>query len=371
MEDNMYLSRSVRMTSWLLVVVILVFPLITGMGSRDKTQTESNTQQDVVSSEPTKSDTTVQSAEPRTAMSFRLKWIIYSSFAHHFVAKEKGLYDAEGLDVNIQPGGAGIDPIKLVAAGDDLIGLGSPAQILLAREKGIPVIAVGEEYVRNGSVSLSLKGSRITSPQDFVGKKVAWIPGSDTGTIYQAMMAKLEIDRSEITEVPGGFDLTPFLNGAVDVTTIAYNTNQPIQAMMAGFEVNIIDPVDYGIKTGGNIFFTTEEKLARHRQTIKSFLRASIKGIYIAQQMPNSEVVDIVLKYNPKLKKNTELEIWEATKRLLLEHSPAKMGFLYREKWEADADVFNKYGGLKNPPPINECFTNSIIEEIHSEGKIF
>lgn len=333
----------------LLLLVMLLLPMVAGCDRAQETEHKKVSQQ-------------------KQGMTFRLKWIIYSSFAHHFVAKESGLYDAEGLQVDIQPGGAGLDPIKLVAAGNDLVGLASPAQILLAREKGIPVIAVGEEYIRNGSVSLSLKGSGIVRPQDFVGKKVAWIPGSDTGTMYEALMAKLGIDRTQITEVPGGFDLTPFLNETVDVTTIAYNTNQPIQAREAGFDVNIIDPVDYGIKTGGNVFFTTEEKLANHREIIKKFLRASIKGIYLSQQMPDGEVVDIVLKYNPKLKRDTELKIWDATKQLLLEKSPEKIGILYSEKWKADAEIFQKYGGLKNPPPIDECFTNDLVNEIHREG---
>lgn len=304
-------------------------------------------------------------------LSFRLKWIIYSSFAHHFVALEKGLYDAEGLQVDIQPGGAGLDPIKLVAIGDDVVGLASQAQILLAREKGIPVIAVGEEYVRNGSVVLSLKESGIKKPEDLVGKRVAWIPGSDTGTTYEALMAKLDIDRSQITEVPGGLDLTPFLAKTVDATTIAYVSNQPIQAEEKGFEVNVIDPFDYGIRPGGNVFFTTEDKLATHRDIIRKFLRASIKGIYLSQHMPDAEVVDIVMKHNPKLMRSAELEIWKATKSILLESDPTKIGFMYRKKWEEDADLFHKYGGLKNPPPVDECFTNNLIEEIHKERDLF
>jgi ABC-type nitrate/sulfonate/bicarbonate transport system substrate-binding protein len=56
-------------------------------------------------------------------ISFRLKWVIYSSFAHHFVALEKGFFKQEKLDVSIRPGGAGLDPIKLVASGADDVGL--------------------------------------------------------------------------------------------------------------------------------------------------------------------------------------------------------------------------------------------------------
>src|SRR5687767_14427966 len=54
----------------------------------------------------------------KTDLQFRIKWLIYSSFAPHFVALEKGYYSKEGLNVSIEPGGPGIDPLKLVLAGE-------------------------------------------------------------------------------------------------------------------------------------------------------------------------------------------------------------------------------------------------------------
>ena len=50
-------------------------------------------------------------APASAVVNFRLKWFIYSSFAHHLVAAEEGFYAKEGLDVKIHPGGAGLDPI--------------------------------------------------------------------------------------------------------------------------------------------------------------------------------------------------------------------------------------------------------------------
>src|SRR5438067_1223250 len=83
-------------------------------------------------------------------MSFRLKWFVYSAFASHFVALEQGYYREQGLNLTINPGGPGMDPIRLVATGVDDVGLADYLQIILAREKGIPVVAIGEDYVRSG-----------------------------------------------------------------------------------------------------------------------------------------------------------------------------------------------------------------------------
>jgi NitT/TauT family transport system substrate-binding protein len=302
-------------------------------------------------------------------VSFRLKWFIYSSFAHHLVAQEKGLYAAQKLKVTIKPGGANVDPIKTVTLGEDDVGLASYAQILLARQQGIPVVAIAEEYVTSGVVQYSLKKSGITKPQDFVGKKVGIIPGSDTATVYEALMAKEGIDRSKITEIPIGFDLTPLFTGAIDVSTVGYISNQPIVAETKGYPVNIIDPHGYGIRPGGNVIFTTEKNLREKRSQLKRFLRAMVDGIELSQQLSNDEVVNIVLKYNASLERSSELKVWQVTKDQLLSHDSSRTGIMPPETWTETADIFNRFGPLKQIPALGSCYTNDLINEVLTERK--
>lgn len=302
-------------------------------------------------------------------LSFRLKWFIYSSFAHHLVAEEKGLYAAQNLRINIKPGGANIDPVKTVAVGEDDVGLASYAQILLARQQGVPVVAIAEEYLKSGVVIFSLKDKGITKPQDLVGKKVGVIPGSDTATVYEALMAKEGIDRKRITEVPIGFDLTPLFAGAIDVSTVGYVSNQPIVAQTKGYDINVIDPHDYGIRPGGNVVFTTEKVLREKRPQLKRFLRAMVDAIEMSQQIPDDEVVDIVLRHNPKLEKASELRVWQVTKDQLLSKDPSRTGVMPAETWAQTADIFSRYGPLKQIPQLESCYTNDLINEVLAERK--
>jgi NitT/TauT family transport system substrate-binding protein len=301
------------------------------------------------------------------SLSFRLKWFVYSSFAHHLVAEDKGLYKEQRLNVTIKPGGANVDPIKTVSLGEDDIGLASYAQILLARQQGIPVVAIAEEYVTSGVVEFSLKKSGITKPEDLIGKKVGIIPGSDTATVYEALMAKQQIDRSKITEVPIGFDLTPLLTGTIDASTVGYISNQPIVVETKGYEVNIIDPHDYGIRPGGNVVFTTEKTLQEKRPALKRFLRAMVEAIELSQQLPNDEVVSMVLKRNPSLEKGSELKVWQVTKDKLLSHDHARTGVMPQETWTQTAEIFNRYGPLKQIPALSSCYTNDLINEVLAE----
>ena len=52
-------------------------------------------------------------------VSIRLKWLHQAQFAGYYVAKEKGFYKDEKLDVTINPGGPQLVAENLVAAGTD------------------------------------------------------------------------------------------------------------------------------------------------------------------------------------------------------------------------------------------------------------
>lgn len=300
-------------------------------------------------------------------VTFRLKWLIYSGFTPHFVALEKGYYDAQGLSVRIEPGGPGIDPLKLVVAGEADVGLASYDQILLARENGLPLVAIGEDTTKSGVGFLSLSTSGIKRPQDFIGRKVGIMPGTDKGTMYEAMMARLRVDRSRVEEIPVQFNLSVLLNGTVEVFP-AFITNQPILARAQGFDVNVIDPADYGIVPGGNVFFTSEATLKTRRDVLLRFLRAELKAISDARDLNDGEAVDCVLKHNNQLQRTTEIDIWKATKTMLLPTDRATVGLMARAKWEHTAAIFRDSKMLKQEPKLDQCYTNDLVELIHRNG---
>ena len=68
-------------------------------------------------------------------VSLRLAWVYDMAEVGIFVAKDKGFYEKEGIDLEIKPGGFGLDPLKLVAAGSDEFGVGGAVNLLLARER--------------------------------------------------------------------------------------------------------------------------------------------------------------------------------------------------------------------------------------------
>src|ERR1700744_5405851 len=98
----------------------------------------------------------------------RLKWFNQAQFAGFYVAKDKGLYKSAGLDVNVQPGGPDFPAIQMVAGGNEQFGVTGADQILIARSKGVPIVALAVIYRRNPFVLFSLAKSSIKTPADFI-----------------------------------------------------------------------------------------------------------------------------------------------------------------------------------------------------------
>lgn len=121
-------------------------------------------------------------------ISVRLKWLLNASFVDHVVAQERGFFQSEHLEVRIQPGGFELDPIRLVASGEDTFGLAGADGIILARSRGVPVVAIGVVHQTTPATFIVKTSSGIVSPRDFAGHRVATKPGTDVDTFYRAML---------------------------------------------------------------------------------------------------------------------------------------------------------------------------------------
>ncbi len=199
------------------------------------------------------------------------------SFAGEMVAARAGLFEREGLSVELKPGSAETDVVRQVSDDAETIGVVNAESVLLARANGAPLVAFAAAYVESPVVLYILEKSAIRTPSDFVGKRIGYRPGQDTAIIYQAMMAKLLLSRSVVHEVKVGSDITPFLNGEVDVWpghagVDAYSLKQD------GVSYYVISPNSYGVHVPGTVYFTTERTIREKPELIRRFLRAVIAG---------------------------------------------------------------------------------------------
>src|SRR6204780_3287072 len=298
-------------------------------------------------------------AHAADAVTVRLKWFNQAQFAGFYVAQEKGFYKSAGLDVNIQPGGPDFPAVQMVAGGNEQFGVTGADQILIARSKGVPVVALAVIYRRNPFVMFSLQKSGIKTPADWIGKNVGVKIGGNEELIYRAVLAKSEIDKSKLTEMPVKFDITPLLTGTVDVWP-GYLINEVLAAKEKGFEVSIVAPPDYGIDLYADTLFTTEKMLKEKPDVVRKFVAATLKGWSSAIAAPE-EAAQITVKYGSKLTYDHEFAMMKASLPLL-QPDAKPVGPMDAANWSAAQKLLVDAGFQKAPVDIDKAFTVEFLK---------
>lgn len=240
-------------------------------------------------------------AAAQERVTLQLKWVTQAQFAGYYVAKDKGFYKAEGIDVTIKPGGPDIAPPQVIAGGGaDVIVEWMPAA-LAAREKGVPLVNIAQPFKRSGMMLTCRKDSGVATPADFKDKTLGvWFFGNEYP--FMAWMAKLGLktDGSPggVKVIKQGFNVDPIIQKqAACVSTMTYNEYwQVIDAGLKPEELVVFNYTDQGVSTMEDGLYALEGRLAdpAFAARLAKFVKASMKGWDYARANPD-EAAKIVL----------------------------------------------------------------------------
>ncbi len=113
-------------------------------------------------------------------VTLQLKWVAQGQFAGYFVAKDKGFYEEEGLDVEIKNGGPDIAPEQVIAGGGADVIVTWMAAGLAARDKGVPLVNIAQPFAKSGLQLICPKDGPIQTEADFKGHTLGvWFFGNE------------------------------------------------------------------------------------------------------------------------------------------------------------------------------------------------
>lgn len=241
-------------------------------------------------------------ADPVT---LQLKWVTQAQFGGYLVAKAKGFYDEENLDVTINPGGPDSAPEPIIAAGGADVIVDWMGAALAAREKGVPLVNIAQPFERGGLLMICPKDGPVQTEADFPGKTFGvWFFGNEIP--FFAWMNKLGIPTGEnagadgVTVLKMGYDVEPLKQGqAACIASMTYNEfHQAIQAGFTPDKLVIFNYSDMGNALLEDGLYVMEDKLAdpAFKDKMVRFVRASMKGWAYATDPANTdEVAQIVI----------------------------------------------------------------------------
>jgi len=229
----------------------------------------------------------------------QLRWDHQFQFAGYYAALWQGYYADEGLDVELR---SGVTPEKEILSGEDEIaagradfGIGS-SDILLARDRGQPLVVCATIFQRSATEFYALKELGIRTPADLVGRNVARAEGGLSDVELKAMLLYEGIDPSSVPPYPQRPGLEQLLAGDV---VAGYSIEIPYLAGTLELKLTHLRPADYGVDFYGDSLFTSAKMVKNHPDRVARFVKASLRGWEYALSNPVAIADRIAATFRP------------------------------------------------------------------------
>ena len=295
----------------------------------------------------------------------QLKWVHQAQFAGYYAAQARGLYAAEGLEVALVPGGPDRAPEEAVASGAADIGVTWLSSLLVARERGLPLVNIAQVFAHSGLRELAFRDSGIRGVPDLRGRKVAIWDGHESPLL--AALEKHRLDpRRDLTIVSQSLGMQLLLERKVDAAA-AMTYNEYRQVLDAGVKPEDLVVLDFNAEGTAMLedgLFARADWLAEpvHQGLAARFLRASLQGWRVCRDQP-ADCLDLVLAQRPDLGRDHQGWMLREVNKLIWgpPAPPGPLGRMDPAAFHRTAAIAVKFGVIKRPAD-RRAYTDRIWE---------
>lgn len=328
------------------LVGVLSLSLITGCTSGDKKEA-------------------AKSPEKLQKVTLMLDYTPNTNHTGIYVAKDKGYYKEEGIDLDIVQPSDG-NSSTLVATGQAQFGVSYQEDVTyaLTKEKDpLPITAIATIIQHNTSGFASPASKNIKTPKDFEDKTYGGWGSPSEEAIVKLAMEKSGADFSKLKMVDiGQDDFFTATKKNIDVAWI-FEGWDGVKAKLVDEAINYIPvkDIDPALDYYTPILITSDETIKNDPELVKKFMNATAKGYKFAIDNPK-ESAEILSAAVPELDK----KLLEASQNFLSTQYKAdapRWGEMKASVWENYAKFMKDNGLIKKDLDIKEAFTNEFLPE--------
>ncbi len=252
-------------------------------------------------------------AVAQTAVKVTLDWKYQGPTSFFLMALDKGYYKAEGLDVTIDSGQGSAGAVNRVASSAYELGFADVNALIeynaANADKAIKAVMMVYDFPPFGVYAL--KSSGITKPADLVGKTLGAPVFDASYKLFPAFAQKVGIDA---TAVPRK-NMDPSLREAMlvrkEVDFISGHYFSSFLDLKAkGVKAEDIVAMrysDFGMDFYGNGLIASPKIIAEKPEAVKSFIRATLKGLKEMIADPKAGIA-ATKKKDPLIEEALEME---------------------------------------------------------------
>ena len=288
---------------------------------------------------------------------FQTDWFPQPEHGGYYQALAKGYYAAEGLDVEILPGGPNAQVMSSVAVGRADLGMTNGDDVIVAVARGVPIKMVAAEMQRDAQGILFHAEHPIRSLQDLQGKTIMAGAGS---TWIEVVRQKLGV---KFNLIPLVGDLARFVNNPEFVQQ-CFVTNEPYFVRQRGVPVGAILIANETYEPY-RVIFAGQAFLTQHPEVVAKFVRASLRGwvdYLTGDSAPankllaakRSDLTPEFMAYSIKAMNDYQLVLGNAAKG-------ERVGLLTAARLTKQIALLQEIGVLDKPVAVNEVATFEFI----------
>ncbi len=294
-----------------------------------------------------------------TKINLPMGYVANVQFSPFYMGKERGYFEKAGFDVAFDYRWE-TDGIQLVAAGEIPFSVASGDQVIQARSRGLPVVAVAAWYQKFPVAVIALENTPLASPADMRGLRIG-IPET-FGASYIGLRALLRaggLTEADIDlQTIGYTQLAALTTGIVDAVVV-YANNEPVVLAREGATFNALYVSDYANIVSA-VIVSNDTMVKEHPQDVEAFVTAFLAGLQDVLNDPDA-AFKICGNYIEGLEENAvaqrgvldaSIEFWRAP----------HLGQFDAAAWEEAQTVMAEIGLIEQTMPVETLFTNAFVQ---------
>jgi NitT/TauT family transport system substrate-binding protein len=301
-------------------------------------------------------------ASAQDKVSLRLNWYLGGLHVPFYYGKERGFFADEKIDLTINEGRGSANTVQVVAAGSDTFGMADSSSVVLTAARGADVKSVMSLLNSTGFSVVSLAETKLKTPKDLEGKRVAVSPGDPLGSLLQAVCKANNVDCSKISmvQVDPAAKVVTVLEKKADAL-LGGADDQYFLIKQRGVEPAAMRYADWGANIVGMTIVAKTETLQKNPDLVRRFVRASVKSWEEAKKNPGA-AVDAALKVKPDLNRQSTLDQLMVDIELLdSKNSKGRIGWGAQADWDQTLNILKQYRDLKTDQAWTAFHTNEFL----------
>lgn len=309
-----------------------------------------------------KKDVVTARAGSAQRVSVMLDWVPNADHVGIYQGLAEGDFTKAGIDLHLQVPSDPATPLELVATGKVDAAISYEPEVMLARNRGLPLVSVAALVQKPLTSLISLAAKKVTGVSSLRGKTVG-----DAGIAYQhaylsTILTHAGVSPSRVREVNVGAGLVPaMLSGRVDATLGGYWNVEALQLRQRGKRANVLRVDQLGVPTYDELVLVVTRKLISTKpDLVRRLVQAMARGYESVRRDPQAAAQSLV-RANPGLDQHLALAGTQATLADFFPAGGKPWGFQDPAQWNAYGQWMLSNHLIRDPNAILNASTNELL----------